>query len=125
MKTRTGFISNSSSSSFIVGLKNGQTKITISIEVDLKKYSTKTIKTKEELDEYFIDQYGYKTIRALLLDDKYLCELYDKIVESIQKRETILIGNFESDGDPLESFLCDNGIPETNALTIIQNEVGY
>lgn len=118
MKIRTGFVSNSSSSSFIVGIKNGQTKITVPIEIDLQKYKRTIIKTKEELKEYITDQYE--------LSEPYALDLYEKALESVNNGETILIGDFSSDGgDPLESFLCNNGIPETDSITIIQNEAGY
>lgn len=121
MKIRNGFISNSSSSSFIIGVKNGETKITIPIEVDLKKYG-KVIKTKEELAEYFVDRYG----EALLLDEKHVLELYTKSLETIKSGKMIIVGDFSSDGDPLESFLCEAGFPETlGNVTVIQNASGY
>ena len=55
MKIRTGFVSNSSSSSFIVAAppQKDSTKVTITIEVDLAEYANTTIKTVEELIEYF------------------------------------------------------------------------
>lgn len=125
MKTRHGFVSNSSSSSFIVGVKNGETKITIPIEVDLSKYHSKIIKTKDELDDYFIDYYGYKTLKELLENDNCVLELYNKSLDILNKGETVIAGDFASDGDPLEAFLCENGFTESENITIIKNADGY
>ena len=55
MKTRTGFISNSSSTSFIVGIEDN-TEVELRIKIDLANYGD-VIATKEELDEYFRDKY--------------------------------------------------------------------
>jgi hypothetical protein len=56
MKKRIGFVSNSSSSSFILSSeKDKNTKI--SLEIDLSNLTDNIIKTKEELDEYFLDEF--------------------------------------------------------------------
>ena len=52
MKVRSSFISNSSSSSFIVAFKEN-TKGTVTIEIDLEKYKDKIIETPEDLYDYF------------------------------------------------------------------------
>ena len=60
MKIRNGFVSNSSSSSFIVGIKDGKktsTKVKIEIEVDLAKYGA-DINSVEELIKYYTGERG-------------------------------------------------------------------
>jgi hypothetical protein len=55
MKIRKGFVSNSSSSSFIISGNIEQDKMVVSL--DLSKFGT-LIKTKEQLKEYYIKEWG-------------------------------------------------------------------
>ena len=108
MKTRIGFISNSSSTSFIVGVEDN-TEIELHIKVDLARYGD-VIDTKEGLDEYFKDKYWQ----------------YDECVAVLGLGKKLIIGDFSDDsGDDMSGFLCNHGIPESPGITVIHSEEGY
>jgi hypothetical protein len=72
MKIRKGFVSNSSSSSFIVAVDKGtNVKCTSNpMTCNLNDYVNHTIKTEKELWEYYQDNCGYNTdIKKNLLKD--------------------------------------------------------
>lgn len=92
MKTREGFVTNSSSSSFVIALNgNG---------------SEKTIKTKDELDGYYIEQYGSDgdTITDLIEDSNWIKENYERDLRHIERGKQLYFGSVSTDGDMYEDI---------------------
>ncbi|MFQ5978743.1 MAG: hypothetical protein ACE5OZ_11500 [Candidatus Heimdallarchaeota archaeon] len=70
MKIRTGFVSNSSSSSFILAVAkdfDSKAPITLKYEVDLGKMVTTTITTEEALRKYILEE-------SLLWEREVFCQ---------------------------------------------------
>lgn len=111
MKTRNDFVTNSSSSSYVIAYKSFPEfdEETIAKYPFLKNYGNliekvlftegeettagKVFKTKEEWDKYFIDMYGWRnadTIEKVLEDDKCLADNYNKVIKHLEKGFNIL-----------------------------------
>ena len=103
-KVRLGFVSNSSSSSFIVASKNPE-KLKVVIEIDLSEMIDETIIDKKELEEYFAIEYGNG-----FEEDEYVRPLFRKCKKALAEGKSVCIGTVSSDGDASEAFLYDNGL---------------
>ena len=93
MKTRIGFVSNSSSTSFIVAVKKSG-KITLNLEVDLEDFSEDVISTIDELDKKFNDEYVDEE-----LEEEWIKERYNKCEQLINDGKIIIWGSFCDDSD--------------------------
>ena len=119
MKIRYGYVSNSSSSSFIIAVKDPTNlNIKITLDVNLSAFKDNIIKTKQELLDYFKERYLLEPEN----DKDFLHYL-----ELIDKGEMIIYLSANSDGDPIEQFICEHGIEKHNNdnITILQGEGGY
>lgn len=118
MKIRNGFVSNSSSSSFIiVADSKKKLKITLTIEVDFNKFVDKVFNKKEDFIKYLKEDYGLEE------DEIMERKRYVKALKAIEKGETIYIGQVASDNDnALETYLYENGLPDKIDGALIINE---
>jgi len=108
------------------GSKEG-TEIDITLKVDFSKYG-RVIKTKEELDQNYVRHYGCPDIKELLEEGDWIAGQYAKALKAIGEGKIIIMGSFSDDSydDPIESFLCNMGIPkDCSEVEIIHNEGGY
>ncbi len=123
MKIRQGFVSNSSSSSFILANKTGNTKIMM--EVDLNDLFETTVQTIKELDERYVSHHGYgdiDTIEKILDEEDYLKEEYQICVDKIKNGFILFFGRASSDDDGLSAYFYNNGIPKTDTFEVVRDD---
>lgn len=112
MKIRSDYVTNSSSSSYVIAYKSLPEidKETLKKYPFLKNYGKliETVlftegdndttagtvsRTKEEYDENFISEYGWRdntTVESILKDDDYLVDMYNKSIKYLKKGFNIL-----------------------------------
>jgi len=117
MKTRQGFVSNSSSSSFIIAGK----KDTIKIKVELE-YNTSNLiefKTLQEFYDYQLEECSNSKEDT----DEYFEDQIPKMKEEFAKGNFVYIGRVSTDDcDDLAGItICNKGLPKSNTYVILQD----
>ena len=124
MKIRKGFVSNSSSSSFILATKTEKTKPKIEIELDLANLSDVIISTKKELDDYYLNEHRYgntNTLTKIFEENEYLKDDYADCIAKLMDGYTLFLGSVGSeDENPLSYYLYNNGFPKMKDFEVLQ-----
>lgn len=123
MKLRQGFVSNSSSSSFVVTTNAEQPlKFTMTIEVDFSKMVDEVITTEEEAEGYVRERFDY-TCRNRRIDwTKYepAKQLYDEIMEEISAGNIVHV--LEVDRDSEEHAMLIHNKFRDQGLVVIHED---
>jgi len=122
MKIRKGFVSNSSSSSFVLSADCKLEDIEITIPLKLTDIVETVIKTKEELDKYLFEEQEYNI-------NKFDKTVYDSYIEQLKLGRILLMGTVsnEYEGrkfDHISSHFLDNGfhnVKFNHDITVVEN----
>lgn len=122
MKIRSNFVTNSSSSSYVIAYKGLDTphpsikSLNKMIEIVLFSdggYETtrgEKVRTIDELDSYMVDTYGYSdlnTIDKLLSADSYAKKIHTECVKALNEGYTILFKDVGYSDETLSALLHD------------------
>ena len=102
MKIRSDFVTNSSSSSYVIAYKGLGTP-----HPSIKSLKVRTI---DELDSYMVDTYGYSdlnTIDKLLSADSYAKKIHTECVKALNEGYTILFKDVGYSDETLSALLHD------------------
>lgn len=128
MKIRKSFVTNSSSSSYVIAIKEKDGKISKEIEDLLLEWAKKQIleigttkiETIEDLNKFMLDKYGYRndTLEDILKQD-YVLKKYNNMKENLEKGLVIY-----------EKYICCEGQDEhldmfENALTLLKQSEDF
>lgn len=133
MKIRNGFISNSSSSSFILGFKGSEKELKEKLEKIFKFPENFPIIMEESIADLFMDKLEdcemYKSweeyVKNNYIEDDEL-DSQQEIIKEIFNKGMILYENvFYDDDCGLEEFLCNSKIKYEDNNLYISKEASY
>ena len=115
MKVKYDFITNSSSTNFIISVPNRSVDLntSISIPVNLGNYITKTFTTEEEVRKYYGNDLEYEG---------------NEIINEIKKGKIVHILTCSDQEDSVETVLCENGLDDVKIpkdVKVLRGNGGY
>lgn len=139
MKIRSDYVTNSSSSSYVIAYRNlpkfdEETLVKYPFLENYGKLIEKVLftagdndttegevaRTKEEYDKQFIGAYGWRqtTVEEIIAEDSYLAERYKKAIEYIEKGFNILSKDVDYSDDYCTNMLYALAQDEDNFVIL-------
>ena len=108
MKIRSNFVSNSSSSSFIVAVEKGKAKVNLTLELDLESFLGDKFTTIEKFKKHIEDWFSCDLDHPEKWNDDEV-NMFEKGKQAIESGKVVLIGNVSNEADePISQILYDN-----------------
>lgn len=98
MKMRNGFVSNSSSSSFIVAA-NSKSELEVSIKISLRPMIEHEINDENDLFYWVKNFCYYNTLEGAIADSPWMAEKIAKIRFALSEGKTVYVGTAKDHGD--------------------------
>jgi FMN phosphatase YigB (HAD superfamily) len=121
VKLRQGFVSNSSSSSFILAVDTNKKSAILRTKVDFDDIGVR-IRTVEEYIKYMLEDYRCESIEELLHDYDYLAREYNAAINALRAGKHIIVGSVSNAPDTdaeLENYFYRNGFSEMEDVTVV------
>ena len=128
MKIRSGFVSNSSSSSFILASDKQLDEMTITVTFKLGSIVEETLKTKDDVYRYAFNRWvwGDKSLEETFQKDPDSKSMYEAALKAIEEGKTVFTGSSSNVGYGIaEQMLFDQGFSEQNEDLIVIEEINY
>jgi hypothetical protein len=107
MKIRQGFVSNSSSSSFVISCKP-ETKLVATMKLKLDDLIDTIITTLTQFEIWITDYSGYTLDEYC--DDNYWNEIYTRGKQALERGYVIKIGDASNDNGAISAMIYDTGL---------------
>jgi hypothetical protein len=127
MKTRQSFVSNSSSSSFVLAVEPEVKEITAKIVVKLDDLcdDKKAITSIKGFEKYLLEESGEESLEVMLKDRDWWKKIYDAGIKALESGKVLRTGyvtNESSNPANLELFIYDSGLEGLNCkeITIVK-----
>lgn len=117
MKVRKSFVSNSSSSSFILTSKLKNPKFVL--EVPLEDIASVIITNRTQLDDWFRNRHSYRgtsTVEEILIEEPELKNQYNAMLRALLNLETLYCGRLDSEYEGWNQYFYDNAFPKTEGI---------
>ena len=132
MKTRYGFVSNSSSSSFIIAFKGDENAMRNKLRSIFGVHQSKNypIKSMSSMGDVVADHVDDSINTLKEWDDLYRdldnpMEEHIRFIQHLKEGWKVYYGGFPDIGDELSKLLCDSDIDYEDDEIIIWQEGGY